>query len=1100
MKAKFFSIARFILILALLPVFVPSMAVVGSNGPLGDESARVYAAQVPFGGESVITTSADYAVSVYAADVDGDGDLDVLSAAYYDDEITWYKNDGGSPPTFTGHAIATNTDGAQSVFAADLDGDGDLDILSASARDDKIAWYENSGGDHPSFTPHVIATNVDGAKSVYATDLDGDGDLDVLSASYLDDKIAWYENDGGSPLAFTSHVITTNADDAKSVYAADLDGDGDTDVLSASWDDDKIAWYENRGGAPPTFTGHVITTNADDASSVYAADVDGDGDLDVLSSSWNDNKIAWYENSGGASPTFTSHVITTSADSAVSVYAVDLDDDGDLDVLSASWNDNNIAWYENDGGVSPTFTGHVISTNADYAVSVYAADVDGDGDTDVLSASANDDKVAWYPNETIHRSALYPAQAEVVIADTADIAKIVYAADLDGDGDPDVLSASQGDNTIAWYENNGGSFSLLTSYVITDDAAGAKSVYAADIDGDGDMDVLSASRYDDKVAWYENEGGTPPVFTSRVITTDADGCHAVYAADLDGDGDLDVLSASQDDDKIAWYENDGGSPSVFTPHVITTNADCALAVYAADLDGDGDLDVLFASYDDDKIAWYENEGGSPPVFTPHVITTSADGARLVYAADVDGDGDLDVLAASSLDDQIAWYENDGSSSPVFTGRVIATNADNAKAVYAADLDGDGDLDILSASSYDDKVAWYENDGGSSPAFIPHVITTSADGAHSVDVTDLDSDGDLDILFASQEDDKIGWYENRGGQFALATTDTAPSTIAAGQQGSVLRIVVSHCGRAGDTAVELATLELLFEEKAGDPLSTAEANALIENLHIYRDDGSGIFEPGVDVLVTTVGTLALAEGRQTLAFADGDPNVQIVFGTPVTYFVVIELSDHAASQVPHQFQVTHVTESTGALSPGSTAKDRDHDLFLMLEFVPSVTSSLCTAVEPSIPPRTPTVTPYPSAFIYLPVVLKNFVRYAPPCNVGNKYCEDYDTPQLAYGPVEPGVTYRAYPEDERDYYYFVVIEPASVIVRVTNYSAVGWLIVRKDDPDKTPIRWDKKDPGGDDTLEVILVGQELLPGNKYYIQVYTESNYNAHTLYSLTVSE
>ena len=139
-------------------------------------------------------------------------------------------------------------------------------------------------------------------------------------------------------------------------------------------------------------------------------------------------------------------------------------------------------------------------------------------------------------------------------------------------------------------------------------------------------------------------------------------------------------------------------------------------------------------------------------------------------------------------------------------------------------------------------------------------------------------------------------------------------------------------------------------------------------------------------------------------------------------------------------------------------------------------------------------------IYLPVVLKSFTRYAPVCSAGNKYCEDYDAPETAYGPVEPGVAYRAYPEDEKDYYYFLVLEPASITVRVTNYSAVGWLIVRKDDPDKTPIRWDEKDPGGDDTLEVILLEQDLSPGNKYYIQIYTESNYNAYTLYSLTVSE
>ena len=131
----------------------------------------------------------------------------------------------------------------------DLDGDGDADVLSASANDDKIAWYENLGGG--SFgVQQVITTSAAGAWSVHAADLDGDGDADVLSASDYDNKIAWYENLGGGSFG-PQQVITTNVFWATSVYATDLDGDGDADVLSASYDDDKIAWYENLGPPPP---------------------------------------------------------------------------------------------------------------------------------------------------------------------------------------------------------------------------------------------------------------------------------------------------------------------------------------------------------------------------------------------------------------------------------------------------------------------------------------------------------------------------------------------------------------------------------------------------------------------------------------------------------------------------------------------------------------------------------------------------------------------------------------------------------------------------------------------------------------------------------
>jgi hypothetical protein len=106
-----------------------------------------------------------------------------------------------------------------------------------------------------------------------------------------------------SQVKFASHTIVGGEYEAlapSSVYAEDLDGDGDMDVLSASDGDDKIAWYENDGNE--NFTPYTITVNADGVYSgfysVYAVDVDGDGDIDVLSAAFNDNKIAWYENMG----------------------------------------------------------------------------------------------------------------------------------------------------------------------------------------------------------------------------------------------------------------------------------------------------------------------------------------------------------------------------------------------------------------------------------------------------------------------------------------------------------------------------------------------------------------------------------------------------------------------------------------------------------------------------------------------------------------------------------------------------------------------------------------------------------------------------------
>ncbi|HAA48796.1 MAG TPA: hypothetical protein DCE43_03705, partial [Planctomycetaceae bacterium] len=631
------------------------------------------------------------------------------------------------------HTITSEASQAQSVFAVDLDGDGDTDVLSgASGGENEVLWHENDGnGD---FTLHVIAYSLGEVPSIFAADVDGDGDMDVLATSEMNEQVVWFENDGNQ--SFSQHVIKSSVYSAGSVFAADVDGDGDMDVLSASFFDDKIAWYENDGNE--AFTEHTITTTADGARSVFAADVDNDGDIDVISASYNGDTIHWYENDGNES--FTAHTITTTADGPLSVYTADVDGDGDMDVLSASLIDKNIAWYENDGNES--FTTHTITTTANGAMSVFAADVDGDGDIDVLTAS---DDVAWYENDGNETFA-----KPHTIATDAQAAMMAYPLDVDGDGDIDLVTASQGDHTVAWYENNGSE--IFTEHQINTNARRALETFPADIDNDGDIDVVSASYLDDTIAWYENDGSE--TFTTHVITTQADYAAGVYAIDVDADGDTDVLTASQDDDTIAWYENDGNQN--FSQHVITANADGAVDVLASDLDEDGDIDVLSASYVDNKIAWYENNGSES--FTEHIITTTAavcNGPRHISTADLDGDGDIDVLSASFRDDKIAWYENDGSEN--FSNHTITSDADGARGAYAADIDNDGDLDVVTASSTDDTFSYYENDGNQN--FSQHVINSSADGAFFAFPTDIDKDGDIDVVSASYLDNTFAWYEN-----------------------------------------------------------------------------------------------------------------------------------------------------------------------------------------------------------------------------------------------------------------------------------------------------------------------------------------------------
>jgi len=242
-----------------------------------------------------------------------------------------------------------------------------------------------------------------------------------------------------------------------------------------------------------------------------------------------------------------------------------------------------------------------------------------------------------------------------IITTNVALAKTVYAADIDGDGAIDVLSASSGDHKIAWYQNtNGlGDFGPQNVIALLDQT---RWVRAADLDGDNDIDVIASAGFIDLVVWYENLDGQGNFGPQQIISNTADGAFSVIAADLNGDENIDVVSAADLEDTISWYENDGNGN--FGPEqIITTIADSAASVFATDLDNDGDIDVLSASVIDSKIAWYENLDGQGNFGPQQIISVNAPGTLSTFAADLDGDGDMDVLSASQIDHKIAWYEN-----------------------------------------------------------------------------------------------------------------------------------------------------------------------------------------------------------------------------------------------------------------------------------------------------------------------------------------------------------------------------------------------------------------------------------------------------------
>ena len=350
--------------------------------------------------EHTVDGDFDHALSVYSADIDGDGHLDVLGAANYADDITWWENSDGLGTSWTKHTIDGDFNGACSVHSADIDSDGDMDVLGAAAGASDITWWENSDGTGTIWIKYTLNDNFNGACSVYSADIDGDGDMDVLGAAFQSDDIAWWENsDTGSGIYWIEHIIEDDYSCVESVLSADIDGDGDMDVLGVGGPGsvaDDIAWWENSNGSGTSWIQHTVTDTFLGAKATYSADIDGDGDMDVLGASFFIDDITWWENLNGSGTSWTEHTIDGDFGAAWSVYSADIDGDGDMDVLGAAASADDIAWWENSDGLGTSWTEHTVDSNFDSVRSVYSADIDGDGNMDVLGAAAVADDITWW--------------------------------------------------------------------------------------------------------------------------------------------------------------------------------------------------------------------------------------------------------------------------------------------------------------------------------------------------------------------------------------------------------------------------------------------------------------------------------------------------------------------------------------------------------------------------------------------------------------------------------------------------------------------------------------------------------------------------------
>ncbi len=348
----------------------------------------------------------------------------------------------------------------------------------------------------------------------------------------------------------------------------------------------------------------------------------------------------------------------------------------------------------------------------------------------------------------------------------------VYSADFDNDGDLDLLSTATIDG-ISWWENDGaGNFSLGQYLQQTGTVPLCLSAAIFDYDGDGDQDVVAlvnteVSTSPTTIQYFINNGGG--VFATGVsIGTTGPNGQEIQAADYDSDGNTDVVYAEASDDEVGWVQNLGAGMWA-SPVVLTTQSNGAQAVAVADFDNDGDQDVMIGGEYDDEWVWHQN--GGDLLLGPPILISIGNNIESVAYGDLDGDGLLDGLAVYAIDGDVVWAKNNGNGfdSPQFILNGNGFPDNFPLCVEATDLDQDGDLDVVVASHLDHTFSWFENLGGGN--FGPQqFIATGATNARQVAFGDFDLDGDIDVAGQHFTTDKLVWYENTSPLFISGCTD------------------------------------------------------------------------------------------------------------------------------------------------------------------------------------------------------------------------------------------------------------------------------------------------------------------------------------------
>lgn len=727
---------------------------------------------------------------VRLADLDGDQDLDLITASGANQSLHWYTNDGHGVFSSTAQQIDLRAGAIIDVLAGDVDRDGDIDLVVSAQGN--VRWYENTDGRAAFSQPHTIVDGEGTSWNTKLVDLDGDLDLDLITTfSERSGAIAWHENLGGGQFS-ESRLIVRRAEYAwlKWLDAADVDHDGDQDLVftSAVYDGATstvtVEWIENENGpvrfsAPDTL--YVMPPNSS-PHELLVTDLDHDGLLDLLSRRASNGIELARQTPGQLTFTQVPNAIPHSGNSSL-LGASDWNGDGLLDLVSADPN-HRFVWMPSQSDVLTPYTVvETVDPEARYYSRIELGDIDGDGYADLV--------VLDY--ESLHTYRFDAAQQaferRVIEQDHLPI-ESVQLADLNEDGWQDLITSvrvNRNHYRIDWYRNQNGLGDFDQPRTLATFDTPLRQFSLVDLDNDQHLDLVWMTA--DQVAWQRRTAESVD-FQEPVAFSDLPRLNAFDVTDLDRDGDADLVALSEDYLHVVRNLGDGQVQSQVVDR-FDRDIDGLATLAVGDLDSDGDLDILVPA-NLLQLVWYEQLPDGESFQRRDLLGEFND---LLFPSidilDLNGDQRDDVLVSA---DGLWWIEQ----TPTGFGprrlideqvaRYRVPGARNAFTVVA-DIDGDLDLDIgaigthVERASSVERIVWYENLGNGQYASAIVADSIFAGGESQITSGDLNGDRRTDLVFATADGEMVIFEQRTLGDVDGNGAFDSADLVALFQRGS-----------------------------------------------------------------------------------------------------------------------------------------------------------------------------------------------------------------------------------------------------------------------------------------------------------------------------